>query len=105
MALKTFGSAVAAASILLSTPAFAQDGFGDWDADANAGINNEEFDARFKERGAFTAWDADRDGALSEDEFNKGAFGAYDDDEDGIIEEPEFGDIGDDMGDGGLFDV
>lgn len=40
-----------------------------------------------------------------EDEYNTGVFNSYDDDGSGMIEEPEFGDVGDDMGDGGFWDV
>jgi hypothetical protein len=32
-------------------------------------------------------------------------FGSYDEDDSGSLEEPELGDVGDDMGDGGLWDV
>jgi|GEM_PF-6329523 len=39
------------------------------------------------------------------DEFNIGVYNSYDTDDSGVIEEPEFGDIGDDMGDGGFWDV
>lgn len=62
------------------------------------------FDERFGET-AFDEWDADDDNMLSSDEFNEGVYTSYDADDSGVIEEPEFGDIGDDMGDGGLFDI
>lgn len=61
-------------------------------------------DTRFGEN-AYTEWDADDDGNLTEDEFNNGVFAGYDKDGSGVIEEPEFGDVGDDMGDGGFWDV
>ncbi len=54
---------------------------------------------------AYSNWDANDDGNLTEDEFNTGVFSAYDRDGSGSIEEPEFGDVGDDMGDGGFWDV
>jgi hypothetical protein len=118
---------------LLAAPVMAQEMFGDWDANADAGIDQEEFNTGFGEAGAFGAWDAnddegidqsefeagygdrevgefsewdtDADSMLNEDEFNTGVFGSYDADASGVIEEPEFGDVGDDMGDEGLFDI
>jgi len=96
----------ALAALLLATPALAQDdGVGAWDGDGDGALSEEEFNTGFSEGGAYDEWDADDDGMLSEDEFNSGVFGGYDDDESGVIEEPELGDVGDDMGDGGLFDV
>ena len=89
---------------LAASPAYAQE-LGEWDADASGALNEEEFNAGFGESGVYDAWDADRDGALTEDEFNAGVFGGYDRNDDGMIDEPEFGDYGDDVGDGGLFDV
>jgi hypothetical protein len=50
-------------------------------------------------------WDADGDGSLTEDEFNAEVFDGYDADDSDGIEEHEFGDVGDDIGDGGLFDT
>lgn len=87
-----------------------------WDADKNGQLTEDEFNAgigderreafntRFTE-GAYGEWDGDDNGYLTEDEFGEGVYGGYDDDDDDVIEEPEFGDAGDDMGDGGLFDV
>lgn len=94
---------------LAAAPVMAQ-GLTDWDADADGALNAEEFqggwdDAYGEEETAFSTWDEDEDGALSEDEYNAGVFGSYDDDASGVIEEPEFGDVGDDMGDGGFWDV
>jgi hypothetical protein len=94
----------AVALTLTAAPAFAQE-IGDWDADADGMLSEEEFGVGFGEDGVYGGWDEDGDGALSEDEFNAGVFGGYDEDESGIIEEPEFGDVGDDIGDGGLFDI
>lgn len=115
--------------------------FGTWDANGDAGIDNQEFctgfqnagiyenwdtdadgalsqteydaglgenDAAFEERfGAdvFNTWDADNSGALSEQEYCNAAYAGYDADESNVIEEPEFGDVGDDMGDEGFWDV
>lgn len=127
---------------LLAAPAIAAGEFSDWDANGDAGIDNEEFAAGFGEDvGVFDEWDTDDDGALSQeefdagygqldtaeanfdgevgydawdandddllsdDEFYDGVYASYDDDGDNIIEEPEFGDIGDDIGDGGFWDV
>ncbi len=109
--MRLFGAG-ALAALLLATPALAQDDaedgmdeVGAWDGDGDGALSEEEFNTGFSEGGAYDEWDADEDGMLSEDEFNAGVFGGYDDDESGVIEEPELGDAGDDMGDGGLFDV
>jgi hypothetical protein len=102
--LKTVSAAGLALS-LFAAPAVAQDAFGDWDANDDAGIDNEEFATGFGDAGIYDEWDADDDGALSENEFNEGVYGAYDDDDDNVIEEPEFGDLNDDIGDGGFWDV
>lgn len=96
--------ASALAALLLATPALA-DWHTEWDGDGDGALSEEEFNTGFDEGGAYDEWDADDDGMLTEDEFNSGVFGGYDDDESGVIEEPELGDAGDDMGDGGLFDV
>ncbi|WP_167767137.1 hypothetical protein [Jannaschia formosa] len=53
----------------------------------------------------FNQYDEDEDGLLSEDEYNTGVYDSYDADDSGVIEEPEFGDVGDDIGDGGFWDV
>lgn len=89
--------------------------YDEWDADDdgaltenefNTGIgeNEDEFTERFGED-AYSQWDEDGDGALSEDEFEGGVYSSYDEDESEGIEEPEFSDLGDDMGDGGFWDV
>jgi hypothetical protein len=117
---------------LLAAPALAQE-FGEWDGDGDGAISGEEFNTGFGENGAFGSWDANGDGGLDEtelgtgfgdrevgefsdwdgnadgrvnnEEFNAGVYNNYDADDSGAIEEPEFGDVGDDMGDGGLFDI
>ena len=83
---------------------------GEWDGDADGALNREEFNEGWgssygEGESAFGTWDEDGDGALSEDEYNAGVFNSYDRDDSGAIEEPEFGDVGDDMGDGGFWDV
>ena len=100
----SIGSTVAL-MVAAASPAIAQEAYGDWDTDGTAGISQNEFNTGFGEGGVYDSWDADGDGALTEDEFNTGVYGAYDRDDSGVIEEPEFGDVGDDMGDGGFFDV
>jgi hypothetical protein len=62
------------------------------------------FNTRFGDN-AFGEWDVNDDNRLSNDEFYNGVYASYDSDGDKIIEEPEFGDIGDDIGDGGFWDV
>lgn len=90
--------------------------FNRWDADNDGVLTENEFDSglgdktaafgeRFGDGDVYSEWDADSDGSLTDDEFYEGVYAGYDDDEDNIIEEPEFGDVGDDIGDGGLFDV
>ncbi len=117
---------------LLAVPAVAQE-FSEWDSDGDGAISEEEFNTGFGENEAFNTWDANDDGGLDEtefgtgfgdrevgefsewdesgdglvdnEEFNAGVYGNYDADDSGVIEEPEFGDMGDDIGDGGLFDI
>lgn len=108
--IKTILGASAFALSLAAAPALAQDaevneGVASWDADGDSAISQEEFDTGFGEAGVYDDWDADDDGALSEEEFNIGLYESYDADDSGVIEEPEFGDVGDDIGDEGLFDV
>ena len=98
-------TAITLALGLAAAPAMAQEDLGAWDTDQDGILSEEEFGTGFGENEAFDTWDADDDGLLSEDEFNAGVFGGYDEDESGAIEEPEFGDIGDDMGEGGFWDV
>ncbi len=94
---------------LTAGPVMAQ-GLTDWDGDADGVLSQDEFNEGWgtnygDDESAFSTWDEDEDGMLSEDEYNNGVFGSYDDDDSGMIEEPEFGDVGDDMGDGGFWDV
>lgn len=89
--------------------------FDDWDANDDDMLSREELDQGIGENEqAFSArfgsdpiadWDADGDEALSEDEFYEGTYSVYDADDNDVIEEPEFGDLGDDMGDQGFWDV
>jgi EF hand len=95
---------IALALGLAAAPAMAQD-WDAWDANGDGILDTEEFASGFGENDVYGSWDADQDGMLSEDEFNEGVFGSYDADDSGAIEEPEYGDLGDDMGDGGLWDV
>lgn len=101
--IKTLGAGALAAA-LLATPALA-DFHEEWDGDGDGALSEEEFGTGFGEMGTYDGWDGDGDGALSEDEFNTGVYGGYDADDSGVIEEPELGDMGDDIGDGGLFDI
>ncbi|MDY8110808.1 hypothetical protein U0C82_16835 [Fulvimarina sp. 2208YS6-2-32] len=103
--ITTFISAAAFNLAIGSGAAFAQEAYSDWDTDGTAGINQEEFNTGFGEGGVYDSWDANSDGSLTEDEFNAGVYDGYDADDSGALEEPEFGDVGDDMGDGGFFDV
>lgn len=102
--LKKLTLASVAAALLTASPVLAQE-MTEWDGDGDGAVSEEEFGTGFGEVGTYDGWDADGDGMLSEDEFNSGVFGGYDSDDSGVIEEPEFGDVGDDIGDGGLFDI
>ncbi|MEE2952332.1 MAG: hypothetical protein VYD57_13950 [Pseudomonadota bacterium] len=103
--IKKIVASSAVAMSLIGGAAFAQEAYSDWNTDGTAGINQEEFNSGVGNTGLYDKWDADSDGTLSETEFQDGLYGYYDADDNGTIEEPEFGDLGDDMGDGGLFDV
>jgi hypothetical protein len=102
--LKAMAVAALGTVVLTATPLLAQD-MGEWDADGDGLVNQEEFTTGWNDVGTYGEWDADGDGSLTEDEFNAGVFDGYDADDSGGIEEPEFGDVGDDIGDGGLFDI
>lgn len=89
--------------------------FNAWDENDDLGLTESEFETglgddatafntRFGDK-AFDEWDLNDDNRLSNDEFYNGVYASYDSDGDKIIEEPEFGDIGDDIGDGGFWDV
>ena len=102
-------SAAAFLATLAATPVMSQE-IGEWDSDGDGVLNQDEFNEGWGSaygdgESAFSIWDEDGDGALSEDEYNAGVFDSYDADDSGMIEEPEFGDVGDDMGDGGFWDV
>ncbi|MBM9595496.1 EF-hand domain-containing protein [Roseitranquillus sediminis] len=111
------GSALALS--LASGPLVAQEAFGEWDADANAGIDAAEFNTGLgnelfaaadtdsdeslseDELSAalgdqdvpydYSAWDGDGDGIIRESEFLSGLYSAYDVDADGSLDEEEFG--------------
>ena len=106
--LKKLAGIGAVIATLTAAPAMAQD-INEWDGDGDGALNEQEFTegwgSTFEDESAFSTWDEDGDGALNEDEYNAGVFNSYDDDASGAIEEPEFGDVGDDMGDGGFWDV
>lgn len=90
---------------VFAAPAMAQEAWSDWDADSDSILSEDEFGTGFGGTGVYDTWDADDDGLLSEDEFTAGIYDSYDDDDSGVIEEPELDDLGDDMGDGGFWDV
>ncbi|MFZ3584818.1 hypothetical protein ACOI1H_22085 [Loktanella sp. DJP18] len=104
--LAAIGAVLAA---FVAAPAMAQEDMSAWDMDADGALSEQEFNdgwgTAWGDDSAYSTWDEDADGALSEDEFNTGVFNSYDADDSGVIEEPEFGDVGDDMGDGGFWDV
>jgi len=88
--------------------------FKKWDANADGMLSQAEFEEGVGDNTAFTdrfgdnyfdTWDANDDDNIGENEFYEGTYGVYDADENNVIEEPELGDLGDDMGDGGFWDV
>ncbi len=107
--LKKLAGISAVLAALTAAPVMAQEDIGAWDADGDGALNEEEFNegwgTSWGEEDPYTAWDEDGDGMLNEDEFNAGVFNSYDADDSGVIEEPEFGDVGDDIGDGGFWDI
>lgn len=107
--LKKLAGISAILAALAAAPAMAQEDIGGWDTDGDGMVNEEEFTegwgTTFGEEDPYSAWDEDGDGMLSEEEFNAGVYDSYDADDSGMIEEPEFGDVGDDIGDGGFWDV
>ncbi|GHG21136.1 hypothetical protein [Paracoccus aerius] len=107
--LKKIAGLGAVLAALAASPAMAQN-MTEWDSDGDGALNQEEFGTGWnsafgEDETAFSTWDGDDDGALSEDEYNAGVFNSYDRDDSGVIEEPEFGDVGDDLGDEGFWDV
>ena len=90
---------------LAAVPALAQDSMSDWDSNGDGSISQDEFNTGWDEAGIYDSWDEDGDGTLSNDEFETGIYDSYDADDSGAIEEPEFGDLNDDMGDDGFWDV
>ncbi|AZQ69774.1 hypothetical protein EF888_17810 [Silicimonas algicola] len=109
MELKKLAGIGAILAAFAATPVMAQEDFGGWDADGDGAVNQEEFTEgwgnTFGDESPYEAWDEDGDGMLTEDEFHTGIYSSYDADDSGVIEEPEFGDAGDDIGDGGFWDV
>ncbi|HEX2528810.1 MAG TPA: hypothetical protein VHL31_21270 [Geminicoccus sp.] len=103
--MKLLGATTLAMSLLAFAPAMADESYSDWDTDKNAALDNDEFANKFDSDGIYNSWDSNENGGLSQDEFNNGVFGSYDKNKNNIIEESEFGDLNDDMGENGLFDV
>lgn len=89
--------------------------FANWDINVDDQLSEEEFDTGISDKigsleerfgsGAYDTWDANSDGTLTHAEFCEGAYAGYDADESGVLEEPEFGDVGDDLGDEGFWDI
>ncbi|HET7410626.1 MAG TPA: hypothetical protein VFJ13_10535 [Paracoccaceae bacterium] len=75
--------------------------FGEWDADADNFLTQEEYQARLEMQDdadsfgtwddRYAAWDTDADGMLSVDEYNAGLWDVYDADEDGMWSMDEAG--------------
>ena len=89
--------------------------FKKWDTDADGKLSQLEFKAGMAKHeqafngrfgnDAYVKWDSNRDNYISAVEFNDGVYASYDKNRSNVIDEPELNDVGDDMGDGGLFDV
>ena len=76
--------------------------FGSMDADASGTLTEDEYG--MDTSGAdYTAYDTDASGDISEEEFGTGVFGEYDADASGDLNEEEFTQVDTDMGEGGRF--
>lgn len=64
--------------------------FGDWDADKDKRLTQEEFNAGLGDAGIFGDWDANDDSLLDENEFDEGVYGSYDANDDGFIDDNEW---------------
>lgn len=95
---------------------FGENTFSNYDGNADGMLDETEWNTGFGEKaemwgerayemGDFGSYDSNADGMLDQTEYSEGWFNTYDADGSGMIEEPELGDVGDDMGDGGLFDI
>ncbi|MFN7025048.1 MAG: hypothetical protein ACK4QP_11105 [Pseudorhizobium sp.] len=86
-----------------------------WDADNSGTLSQVELQAGLGGDGQafghrygkdwFEDWDANSDSAISEDEYYDGLYASYDADHSNVIDDAEVGYVGDDMSDGGWFDV
>lgn len=89
--------------------------FETWDADNSGALSRAEIEAGVGEkRQAFNSrygedwfeeWDENSDSAIDEDEYYDGLYASYDANHSNIIEDAEIGYVGDDMSDGGWFDI
>lgn len=88
--------------------------FATWDADNSGTLSRAEIETGvgdrrdFRDRYGenwFEDWDANSDSAISEDEYYDGLYVSYDADGSNVIDDAEMGYVGDDMSDGGWFDV
>ena len=86
--LKSLASVGAILAALTATPALAQ-GIGEWDANGDATIDQEEFNTGLGETGAFGEMDEDASGSVSEEEYTAGVTAAFDQDESGDLNEEE----------------
>lgn len=71
--------------------------FGDWDADGDGMIDQQDFqnafgDADWYDEGLFNEWDMDGDGNLMEEEVSQGLFEEWDENGDGVLTQDEFHD-------------
>ena len=63
------------------------DVFGDWDADDDDQVVQQEFVRGIEELGYFSSWDNDNDGSLTAEEFASGVFSAWAVDQEVLTEE------------------
>ena len=68
--IKAFGAAALVAGLYALPASAAMPS--DWDANADAGLTNEEFANRFKTMGVFAKWDTDKNAMISQAEFTAG---------------------------------
>lgn len=88
----TTAAAATAAAALLAGSVMAQElEWGDWDANGDGLLDQNEFSSGMKQHGAFLRWDSDADKRLTEEEFERGMYRDYDVNSDEAISQDELG--------------
>lgn len=63
--------------------------YGEWDANDDGWIDEDEFKTGYQATGLFDEWDANNDGVLDEDELGDGLYNYYETSGDSMISEEE----------------